>query len=115
MNPTKLSPRESLINHSNHGEFAYREGAWKLVFRMSGRNLEQSRGKPTLAELYNLDSDVKEQSDLSGKHPDVVRRMTQQLVQLIARGASRPGQSGVNDTDVQFGAIQTKRWGAKRK
>ena len=115
LNPTKLSPRESLINHSNHGEFAYREGAWKLVFRMSGANLERSRGKPTLAELYNLDSDVREQSDLSGEHPDVVRRMTQQLVQLIARGASRPGQSGVNDTDVRFGAIQTKRWGAKRK
>ena len=47
--------RTTLVNHSNHGEFAYRDGPWKLVFKMSGRNLQQSRGKPTIAELYNLD------------------------------------------------------------
>ena len=44
--------RTTLVNHSNHGEFAYRDGSWKLVFKMSGRNLQQSRGKPTIAELY---------------------------------------------------------------
>ena len=51
------------------GEFAYRDGPWKLVFKMSGKNLQQSRGKPTIAELYNLDSDVSEQNNLSNKHP----------------------------------------------
>ena len=29
--------RTTLVNHSNHGEFAYRNGPWKLVFKMSGR------------------------------------------------------------------------------
>ena len=46
--------RTSLVSHSNMGEFAYREGAWKLVFRMSGTNLENSRGKQTVAELTIL-------------------------------------------------------------
>jgi arylsulfatase A-like enzyme len=56
--------RTTLVSHSNFGEFAYRDGSWKLVWRLSERNLEQSRGKPTVPELYNLDTDVAEQTDL---------------------------------------------------
>ena len=44
----KAKGRTSVVHHSNHGEFAYRDGSWKLVFKMSGRNLQQSRGKPTI-------------------------------------------------------------------
>ena len=103
------------MSHSNHGEFAYRDGPWKLVFRKSGRNLRQSRGKPTIAKLYNLDSDVGEQNDLSAKHPEIVWRMTERLNDLIERGASRAGQKGSNDTVVRFDTIQTKRWGPALK
>ena len=75
--------RTTLVNHSNFGEFAYRDGPWKLVFRMSGRSLEQSRGKPTVAELYDLESDIGEQNELSEEHPDVVEWMTDGLRTLI--------------------------------
>ena len=34
----ELETRVNLVSHSNHGEFAYREGPWKLVFRMSDRD-----------------------------------------------------------------------------
>lgn len=108
------SARTSVVNHSNHGEFAYRDGPWKLVFKMSGQNLQQSRGKPTIAELYNLESDVGEQHDLSAKHPEIVKRMTDGLAQAIANGSSRAGQKGANDTQVRFETIQTKRWGPAR-
>jgi arylsulfatase A len=103
--------RRTLVNHSNHGEFAYRDGPWKLVFKISGRNVQQSRGKPTVAELYHLDSDVSEQNDLSEKHPEIVERMTDGLRTLIERGTSRAGQKGANDTTVRFDTLQMKRWG----
>ncbi len=103
--------RTTVVNHSNHGEFAYRDGPWKLVFKMSGRNLQQSRGKSTIAKLYNLASDVGEQNDLSKKHPKIVQRMTEGLRTLIERGISRADQKSSNDTIVRFDTIQTKRWG----
>ncbi len=107
--------RTTLVSHSNHGEFAYRDGPWKLVFKMSGRNLQQSRGKPTIAELYHLNSDISEQNNVSAKHPEIVEEMTSGLTALIARGASRGDLKGANDTKVEFDRIQTKRWGASLK
>ncbi|MDP6720231.1 MAG: arylsulfatase [Pirellulaceae bacterium] len=105
--------RTTVVNHSNHGEFAYRDGPWKLVFKMSGRNPQQSRGKPTIAELYNLDSDVSEQNDLSPKYPEIVERMTAGLRSVIERGTSRVDQKSSNDTIVGFDTIQMKRWGPR--
>lgn len=107
--------RTTLVSHSNFGEFAYRNGPWKLVFRLGGRNLEQSRGKPTVAELFNLDTDIAEQTDLSKERPDVVKRMTNDLRMLIDRGSSRPSQTASNDTVVQFETTQTQRWAPSRR
>jgi len=106
----QMRGRTALVSHSNFGEFAYRDGPWKLVYRLGGRNLAQSRGKPTVAELYNLGSDVGEQTDQSAKHPDIVKRMTEDLRALIDRGTSRDGQKAANDTIVRFDTTQTERW-----
>lgn len=102
--------RTTLISHSNFGEFAYRDGPWKLAWRLSERNLEQSRGKPTVPELYNLDLDVGERTDVSGTHPDIVQRMSKELRTLIDRGTSRDGQEAANDTVVRFETTQEQRW-----
>ena len=111
----KDSPgRPNLVSHSNFGEFAFRQGAWKLVFKMSGRNLEASRGKPTIAELYNLDADIAEANNLAAEHPDVVRRLTGQFRELIDRGATRGGLSSANDADIRFETTQKVRWAPKK-
>ncbi|MCA9003691.1 MAG: arylsulfatase [Planctomycetaceae bacterium] len=102
--------RQTLVNHSNHGEFAYRNGPWKLVFKMSGRNLEQSRGKPTIAELYHLESDLSEAHDLAAKHPELVRQMAADFKKLIEQGSSRAGQKAANDAQVRFDITQKQRW-----
>lgn len=107
--------RNRLVNHSNFGEFAYRDGQWKLVFRLSEKNLEKSRGKPTIAELYNLKSDIAEKNDLSAKHPDIVNRMTADFRQTIDNGASRIVNGSSNDTKVDFNTTQTKRWAPAAK
>lgn len=104
--------RTGLVNHSNMGEFAFRDGPWKLVYRMSGKNLEHSRDKPTIAELYHLDADIAEQTDVRSQHPDRVARMTEALRRLIQRGASREGLQRSNDAAVQFDSIQRQRWAA---
>lgn len=107
--------RTSLVNHSNFGEFALRDGPLKLVYRLGAENLEASRGLPTTAELYDLSGDVAEEHDLADERPDEVRRMTDLLAGLIARGASRPDAVGANDAEVRFDVTQTERWAPARE
>lgn len=103
--------RTSLVSHSNMGEFAYRDGPWKLVFRMSGQDLQKSRGKPTVAELYNLESDIAEENNLADKHSDIVQRMTSKLQEVIDHGNSRRLiLKTENDGVVRFDTTQTERW-----
>ena len=102
--------RSTLVSHSNFGEFAYRDGPWKLVFKMSGANLEQSRGKPTIAELYHLGEDISEQHDLAARHPDIVTRMTAGLQATIVRGTSQAHRKSANDASVNFQVTQKQRW-----
>ena len=103
--------RTSVVVHSVDGEFAFRDGPWKLVFRMSGRTCDESRGKPTIAELYNLESDVAEARDVAAQHPGIVKRMREQLDRLVARGATRPGLYAANDTVVRYDITQMARCG----
>jgi arylsulfatase A len=103
--------RVDVVNHSVNGEFAYREGPWKLVFSKSGDTRQQSRGKPTKVELFNLETDISEQHDVSGEQPEIVERLRAQLDQLIEHGASRPGVNAANDTPVRYDITQTERWG----
>ena len=103
--------RTTLVNHSNFGEFAYRDGPWKLVYKLSDMNLERSRGKQTIAELYNLDDDIAEANNLAARHPQVVKRMARALKALIERGATRSDLRASNDTVVRFDTTQAERWG----
>ena len=104
--------RTSVVNHSNFGEFAYRDGDWKLVYKLGNGKLEPSRGKPTLAELYNLADDIDESENLAESHPELVKRLTMQLKDLIGRGSTRTGIEASNDTNVRFDITQRKRWTA---
>jgi hypothetical protein len=67
------SPRTEVVlglpgDDVDTGEMALRQGPWKLVGR----------------ELYNLDSDPGEKSDLAARHPDIHRRLQARLEQLVA-------------------------------
>ena len=99
---TKNGKRQNLVSHSNHGEFSYREGPWKIVFRNADKNLEKSRGKPTVPELYNLQEDIAESHNLAEKRMDIVEKMTRGLRAVINQKS--------NDTRVQFESTQLLRW-----
>ncbi|MCA9194285.1 MAG: arylsulfatase [Planctomycetales bacterium] len=102
--------RTTMINHSNFGEFAYRSDDWKLVYKLGDRNLEASRGKPTVAELYNLANDVAEAKNLATELPDRLKMLTLELASQIDSGASRPGAIGTNDCTVRYDQTQQFRW-----
>ena len=102
--------RASLVSHSNHGEFAYRDGPWKLVYRRSDPSLEKSRGLPTIAELYDLGSDIAEEHDLASERPEKVAELQERFDEMIARGASRSGIVSANDAEIRYDITQTERW-----
>ena len=102
--------RTALVSHSNFGEFAYRDGPWKLVYRLGGENLEASRGKATVAELYNLAEDIAEERDLAAERTEILEELRGKFDGLIQLGASRPGASGANDGVVRYDVTQTVRW-----
>jgi arylsulfatase A-like enzyme len=101
--PHKHPLREATIHHSVSGQFAIRQGDWKLIEGSSnGDYPKNDEGKidvktwnperdPTTGkwtkldyfqlkpdgkfQLYNLKSDPKEQKNLSAKHPEKVRQL----------------------------------------
>ena len=94
--------RTTLVSHSNFGEFAYRDGPWKLVYRLGDENLEKSRGKATVAELYNLDRDIAEAHDLAAERPEMVNKLRAGLEKTVNRAD--------NDGRVRYDTTQTVRW-----
>lgn len=102
--------RSSLVSHSNFGEFAYRDGPWKLVFKNSKPNLNESRGLPRVIELYNLDDDIGEERDLAAERPEVVEQLRAKFDSVVSTGASRPGIESANDAPVRYESTQTVRW-----
>lgn len=103
--------RTRAVNHSNMGEFAYRDGPWKLVYRMAEPNIERSRGKPTVTELYRLDTDIAEEKNLAAQHPEIVERLAADFDSLVEHGATRTGlKAAHNDSDVDFRTTQPLRW-----
>jgi arylsulfatase A-like enzyme len=94
--------RTTLVSHSNFGEFAYRDGPWKLVYRLAGADLEKSRGKATVAELYNLKDDIAEERDLAAGRPEILKKMRTGLEKTINRSH--------NDGKIRYDLTQTVRW-----
>jgi arylsulfatase A-like enzyme len=89
--------REHLLQQDNgSGNFGLRSGEWKLV-RLKQRGKSQavvSKGESSLPDseytLYQLRDDPGERHDVSARNPDILRRMREQLDQILQGGRSRP-------------------------
>jgi arylsulfatase A-like enzyme len=76
-----------VVSHSYSGQFSIRDGEWKLVLpRRSG-------DKP---ELYNLNSDMKENENLADQYPERCRQMTSVLKGYVEEGRSTSGPGQLN-------------------
>jgi arylsulfatase A len=78
---TSLPDRPLVVNHDYGGSFAIRHGKWKLV----------ERGR----QLFNLEDDPKEASNVAKAHPEVVQNLLATLDRYRKSGRSRvpPGKS----------------------
>jgi arylsulfatase A len=84
---------EAIVMHSDGGAFAIRQGRWKLLLTpgsgaASARRTGTAPGLPPV-QLYDLDADPKEATNLQAAHPDVVRRLTVLLEDYQRTGRSR--------------------------
>lgn len=85
--------RTHAINTACAGTPSLREGAWKLV-------LAADRVMKTPVQLYNLDEDLGETTNLATMHPDRVKSMQATLEKLIRNGRTTPGAPQKNDIKV---------------
>ena len=85
--------RTQSVNTTCNGLPSYREGPWKLI-------LQADAATGTAVQLYNLDQDPREASNMAGREPERAAAMRQAFEQLIVAGRSTPGQSQKNDVRV---------------
>ena len=93
---------EAVICHSISGHFAIRSGKWKLMFcQGSGgwsapREPDAAKKKLPPIQLYDLEADPKETTNLHEKNPDVVSNLTAILRAYVENGRSSEGQPQLN-------------------
>ena len=98
--------REAIVHHSINGTFSIRQGKWKLeLCAGSGGWSEPKPGSPgekdlPEIQLYDLETDVSEATNLVTKHPEIVSRLMDLLKKYIADGRSTPGAVQSNDEEV---------------
>ena len=98
--------REMAVHHSISGRFAVREGKWKLVL-CPGSGGWSDRFSPLPAnppplQLYDMAQDPGERENLQDQHPEIVRRLTAKLQQIVTAGRSTPGPKQTNDAPVEI-------------
>ena len=71
----RLPDHPSVVNHSLGGQFAIRQGPWKLV------------PKPEM-QLFDLSTDPKESRNVATAHPEIVREMAETLEEYKEGGRS---------------------------
>ncbi|MEO1527249.1 MAG: arylsulfatase [Planctomycetota bacterium] len=88
-NPVSNYQRTPLINHGVKGRFSITFDNWKLV--MPHGNFSR--------ELYNLETDPGETTNILKEHPDIATRLETQITEIVLGGRSRPGEKQANDTE----------------
>lgn len=100
--------REATVHHSINGSFSIRQGKWKLALCPGSGGWSNPRpgrtdfsDKPAV-QLFDLDSDIGETTNLAEKHPQVVKRLTTLLQSYADRGRSTPGPKQENTGAVDI-------------
>ena len=93
MPPQSPAALLSLLPNSPYSARRSRGGVWKLV-------LATDRVMKTPVQLYHLDEDLGETTNLANLHPDRVKSMQATFEKLIRNGRTTPGVAQKNDIKV---------------
>ena len=100
--------RPPVVHHSINGTFAIRDGRWKLVFGPGSGgwsaprpNWDDQRDLP-LVQLFDLERDPAEATNLQARHPEIVSQLTRQMESLVSTGRSTAGVPQANAVAVDF-------------
>ncbi|MCA8987038.1 MAG: arylsulfatase [Planctomycetaceae bacterium] len=100
--------RAAVVHHSINGSFSIRQENWKLVLcpdsggwsnPRPGRKNENP-GPPV--QLFNMNDDLAETTNLEAKHPEIVSRLTSLLESYVENGRSNPGPKQENTSPVNL-------------
>jgi len=97
--------RSTIMNHSGQGRFAIRDGKWKLLLWPGSGGWSSPTDAPSRwlkvdatdlsrlppYQLYDLDADPSETTNLANRHPEIVRRLGGRLRTAIESGRSTQG------------------------
>lgn len=99
------STRQGVIHQSYSGHFSYRQNNWKLLLAYGSggwtapkESAAKKQGEPK-AQLYNLDADPAETTNLYQTKPEIAARLLKLLETDVTRGRSTKGPPSKNDTD----------------
>ncbi len=83
--------REATVVHNADGVFAIRQGKWKLIEQIPPSEAQnRSWTKEGFNQLYDLEADPAETTNLFDKHGDVAARLQDLLNKYKEQGYSRP-------------------------
>lgn len=100
--------RSEIIHHSISGQFAIRHEQWKLVLcpgsggwcPPTDEEAEEQDMPPV--QLYDMEQDPGETTNLQARYPDVVEDLTHHLQSLVDRGRSTQGPELENEVAVDI-------------
>ncbi|MBN8421254.1 MAG: arylsulfatase [Verrucomicrobia bacterium] len=116
-----VSTRHGVIHHSISGHFAYRQGPWKLALAKgsggwSSPNEKQMPASAPKGQLYDMQHDLGETTNLFETKPEIVNQLLDLLKADIERGRSTAGPDSANDfADVVLWKSETGKKGKKKK
>ena len=101
--PTGSEVRSSLISQSIDGSLSLRRGRWKLEmcpgsggWSFPRPDSAEEEGLPSV-QLYDLEQDIGETTNVQHLHPAIVASMREELATLVRRGRSTDGPPLAND------------------
>lgn len=98
-----VSTRAGVVHHSVSGHFSYRLGRWKLLLaRGSGgwtapQERAARKAKAPVAQLYDMEADPGETTNLFDSKPAIVQQLLTQLERDVRSGRSTEGPEAGND------------------
>ena len=104
--------RDHVVHHSIGGKFAIRDRQWKLVLcpgsgGWTKNDAEAAQEGLPLVQLYDMQTDPGEKTNVQAEHPERVKAMVALLKELVADGRSTPGPKQSNDVPVDIWKLDT--------